>query len=33
VGSGLAFEGRGVHSLKGIGEDWQLFAVAATPGS
>jgi hypothetical protein len=23
---------RGVHSLKGIGEDWQLFAVATAPG-
>jgi hypothetical protein len=33
VGSGLAFEDRGVRSLKGIGEEWQLFAVAASPGS
>jgi class 3 adenylate cyclase len=32
VGSDIAFEDRGVRSLKGIGEDWQLFAVAATPG-
>jgi class 3 adenylate cyclase len=32
VGSDIAFVDRGVHSLKGIGEDWQLFAVAASPG-
>lgn len=32
VGSDIAFQDRGVHSLKGIGEDWQLFAVAAPPG-
>jgi class 3 adenylate cyclase len=28
VGSELAFEDRGVHSLKGIDESWQLFAVS-----
>jgi class 3 adenylate cyclase len=33
VGSDLVFEDRGAHSLKGIGEEWQLFAVAASPGS
>ena len=27
VGSDLAFEDRGVHSLKGIDEDWHLYAV------
>jgi pimeloyl-ACP methyl ester carboxylesterase len=27
VGSELTFEDRGVHSLKGIDESWQLFAV------
>jgi pimeloyl-ACP methyl ester carboxylesterase len=32
VGSDITFQDRGVHSLKGIGEGWQLFAVAATPG-
>jgi class 3 adenylate cyclase len=27
VGSGLAFEDRGRHELKGVPDDWQLFAV------
>jgi hypothetical protein len=27
VGSGLAFEDRGMHSLKGVPDDWHLFAV------
>ncbi|MCZ6738290.1 MAG: adenylate/guanylate cyclase domain-containing protein [Actinobacteria bacterium] len=27
VGSDLAFEDRGVHSLKGIEDDWHLYAV------
>jgi len=27
AGSGLAFADRGVHQLKGVPEDWQLFAV------
>jgi hypothetical protein len=28
VGSGLVFEDRGEHSLKGVPESWELFAVA-----
>jgi pimeloyl-ACP methyl ester carboxylesterase len=28
AGSGLRFEDRGTHSLKGIPEDWQLYALA-----
>jgi hypothetical protein len=28
VGSGLAFEDRGTHELKGIPGEWQLLAVA-----
>jgi pimeloyl-ACP methyl ester carboxylesterase/class 3 adenylate cyclase len=28
VGSRLAFEDRGVHTLKGVPDDWRLFAVA-----
>jgi pimeloyl-ACP methyl ester carboxylesterase/class 3 adenylate cyclase len=28
VGSGLEFEERGVHSLKGVPDEWRLFAVA-----
>lgn len=28
VGSGLRFEDRGEHELKGVSEPWQLFAVA-----
>jgi pimeloyl-ACP methyl ester carboxylesterase len=31
VGSGLAFEDRGLHELKGIPEAWRLYAVA--PGT
>ena len=27
AGSGLRFEDRGVHTLKGIPEDWQLYAL------
>lgn len=33
AGSGLVFQDRGVHDLKGIPGPWQLFAVAAAPGS
>jgi len=28
AGSGLGFENRGMYSLKGVPEEWQLFAVA-----
>jgi class 3 adenylate cyclase len=28
VGSGLTFADRGTHALKGVPDDWQLFAVA-----
>ena len=28
VGSGLQFEDRGTHTLKGIPDEWRLFAVA-----
>jgi class 3 adenylate cyclase len=28
LGSGVKFEDRGRHSLKGIEGDWQLFALA-----
>jgi class 3 adenylate cyclase len=27
VGSQVAFEDRGIHSLKGIPEEWQLYAA------
>jgi class 3 adenylate cyclase len=27
IGSGLAFEDRGTHELKGVPGEWQLFAV------
>ena len=30
IGSGLEFENRGTHELKGVPGDWQLFAVAST---
>jgi len=30
AGSGLVFEARGMHALKGVPEDWELYAV--TPG-
>ncbi len=29
IGSGLEFEDRGAHELKGVPGDWQLFAVAS----
>jgi class 3 adenylate cyclase len=28
AGSGLHFEDRGTHTLRGIPEDWQLYALA-----
>lgn len=28
AGSGLGFEDRGVHRLKGVPDDWRLYAVA-----
>ena len=28
VGSGIAFDDRGLHELKGVPGNWQLFAVA-----
>jgi class 3 adenylate cyclase len=27
VGSGIGFEARGSHTLKGVPDDWLLFAV------
>jgi class 3 adenylate cyclase len=27
VGSGLEFEDRGFHALKGVPDEWRLFAV------
>ena len=29
IGSGLAFDERGVHELKGVPGEWHLFAVVA----
>jgi class 3 adenylate cyclase len=29
AGSGLRFQDRGTHELKGVPGDWKLFAVAA----
>ena len=30
IGSGLEFEGRGLHELKGVPGEWHLFAVASS---
>ncbi len=30
IGSGLAFEDRGTHELKGVPGEWRLFAVASS---
>ena len=30
IGSGLEFEDRGTHTLKGVPGEWRLFAVAST---
>jgi len=27
AGSGIEFEDRGVHTLKGVPEDWQIYAA------
>jgi class 3 adenylate cyclase len=32
AGSGLAFEDRGLHQLKGVPDPWRLYAVAGTQG-
>ena len=31
AGSGIEFSDRGVHSLKGVPGEWQLYAVEAAP--
>jgi class 3 adenylate cyclase len=31
AGSGFAFTDRGTHSLKGVADDWQLYAAELTP--
>ena len=31
AGSGIAFDDRGRHSLKGVPGDWQVLAVASSP--
>jgi pimeloyl-ACP methyl ester carboxylesterase len=33
LGSGIRFEDRGVHELKGVPDQWRLYAVAGDPGS
>jgi hypothetical protein len=33
VGSGIEFDDRGSHELKGVPDAWQLFAVAEQPGT
>ena len=30
VGSGIEFDDRGAHTLKGVPGEWRLFAVART---
>ena len=30
IGSGLEFDDRGTHELKGVPGDWHLYAVAVT---
>jgi hypothetical protein len=30
AGSGIEFTDRGIHQLRGVPGDWQLFAVAST---
>jgi class 3 adenylate cyclase len=30
AGSGIRFDDRGSHALKGVPGDWRLFAVAST---
>jgi hypothetical protein len=29
VGSGISFEERGIHELKGVPDAWQVYAVSA----
>ena len=31
VGSGIDFEDRGTHELRGVPGEWRLYAVAGTP--
>jgi class 3 adenylate cyclase len=32
IGSGIGFVDRGVHTLKGVPDDWQLYAVSGSSG-
>jgi class 3 adenylate cyclase len=32
AGSGIVFEDRGVVTLKGVPDEWRLYAVAEAPG-
>jgi class 3 adenylate cyclase len=32
AGSGITFEDRGTHELKGVPDSWQLLAVSSAPG-
>ena len=32
IGSGLEFEDRGAHELKGVPGEWRLFAAASSKG-
>jgi class 3 adenylate cyclase len=29
IGSGISFQDRGIHTLKGIPESWQVFCVVS----
>jgi class 3 adenylate cyclase len=31
AGSGIRFEDRGIHALRGVPEEWHVFAVQPTP--
>jgi hypothetical protein len=31
VGSGLQFVGRGTHVLKGVPDEWRVFALVSVP--
>jgi hypothetical protein len=31
VGSGLTFTDRGTHALKGVPDEWQVFAASSGP--
>ena len=33
AGSGITFEDRGTHTLKGVPDEWRLYSIVSAPGA